>query len=84
MFSEALYILDKNTERLMVDELRAEVEATKSENEALKSENQALESKTQALFEELSAYKKQFGSLQTSTEQHQKDAKIAPYQHYDE
>ncbi len=49
MFSEALYILDKNTERLMVDELRAEVEAAKSENQALKSENQSLESKNQAL-----------------------------------
>ena len=70
MFSEALYILDKNTERLMVDELRAEVEARKSENEALKSENQSLESKNQSLEsknqslnEKLSIYEKMFGAL---------------------
>ncbi len=56
MFSEALYILDKNTERLMVDELR-------NENEALKSKNQALESDNHSLNEKLSAYEKMFGSL---------------------
>ncbi len=73
MFSEALYILDKNTERLMVDELRAEVEAKDSENQSLKSQNQSLESQNQSLesekqslLEELSAYKKKYGSLPSS------------------
>ena len=51
-----VHILDKNTERLMVDELR-------NENEALKSKNQALESDNHSLNEKLSAYEKMFGSL---------------------
>ena len=33
MFSEALYILDKNTERFMVDELKNEVDGLKGEVE---------------------------------------------------
>ena len=75
MFSEALYILDKNTERLMVDELRAEVEAKKSENEALKSDNQALESEKkslesekQALESEKQAWESEKQSLESKNE----------------
>ena len=70
MFSEALYILDKNTERLMVDELRAEVESQKSENQALKSEKkawesekQSLEAETQSMREKLSAYEAKYGTI---------------------
>lgn len=42
MFSEALYILDKNTERLMVDELREERDAAVAERDKLAEENAAL------------------------------------------
>ena len=48
MFSEALYILDKNTERLMVDELRTENETLEAKVNSLEAEKQALEVKAQS------------------------------------
>lgn len=41
MFSEALYIMDRNMERLMVEEMKEEVEAVKAEAEAAKAEAEA-------------------------------------------
>lgn len=77
MFSEALYILDKNTERLMVDELRTEKETLEATVNSLKEEKlaaeakaqsaeakaQSLEAENQTMAEELSAYKTRFGSI---------------------
>ena len=40
MFSEELYIMDKNMERLMVSELKEEAEQAKSELEMAKAELQ--------------------------------------------
>ena len=42
MFSEALYIMDRNTERFMVDELKSEVAEITKEVDTLKQENEAL------------------------------------------
>lgn len=63
MFSEALYILDKNTERLMVDELQSENQSLKSEKQALEEKNQSLETENQSIREKLSAYEARFGSI---------------------
>ena len=58
MFSETLYIMDRNMERLMVDELREEVEAKDRE---LVSKEQELASKNQ----EIEDLKAQLEALQS-------------------
>ncbi len=51
MFSEALYILDKNTERLMVDEMRTENEALEAKVEALEAKNRSTTAERDAAYE---------------------------------
>lgn len=70
MFSEALYILDRNTERFMVDELKKEVDSLKQDNDSLKQKNDSLNGQVNsltdenvALSEKLSAYEAKFGTL---------------------
>ena len=48
MFSEALYILDRNTERFMVDELKNEIE---EKDRLLEEKDQAISAKDQTIAE---------------------------------
>lgn len=43
MFSEELYIMDRNTERLMVTDLQNEVTALHGQNTTLRGENKVLQ-----------------------------------------
>ena len=55
MFSEALAIMDRNTERLMVDEWREEAEAYKKEAEAYKQDAEAYKTELDESKEKLAA-----------------------------
>ena len=57
MFSEELYIMDRNTERLMVTELQDENNALRNENTALQDENSNLQGKVTDLQQELDILK---------------------------
>lgn len=63
MFSEALYILDRNTERLMVDELRAEVEDRDKTISQLSQEMDSISQEKRELMAQLTAYKERYGDL---------------------
>ena len=71
MFSEALYIMDRNTEKYMVDELKEKVklaeqklEQIKQENEAVKQENEAVKQESEIVRQELEAEKKRADSAE--------------------
>ena len=56
MFSEELYELDKNTMRLMVDEMQDEIDDLKESNDEKQNE-------INNLMVELRAYKEKYGNL---------------------
>lgn len=64
MLSEALFIMDKNMERMMVTELQEEVEAVKAERNTAKAERDAAVSEKQILeakFQKILDYAKEHG-----------------------
>ena len=67
MFSEALYIMDRNAERLMVDELRQKVQKAEEEISAkdivIRERELALSKKDQVLFEKDQALSKKDQAL---------------------
>lgn len=52
MFSKELYILDRNTEQYMMDEMQAEINGLQKERQILQDENQTLQGENQTLQDE--------------------------------
>ena len=63
MFSEELYELDRNTMKLMVDEMQDEIDDLKENVDILKESNDNLQKTNDELLVELKAYKEKFGNL---------------------
>ena len=57
MFSEALYIMDHNTERLMVSELRDEVNAVKIERDTMRLERDSMQTERDTMQSERDIFK---------------------------
>ena len=55
MYSEALQIMDRNTERYMVDELKSQLARQKAENDAVISKKDAVISEKDATISQLIA-----------------------------
>ena len=91
MFSEALYIMDRNTEKYMVDELkekvklaeqeleqvRQEVKTAKQEFKAAKQETEAAKQETEAAKQETEAAKQETEAAKQETEAEKKRADSA-------
>ncbi len=52
MFSKELYILDRNTEQYMMDEMQAEINGLKTERQSLQADKQSLQEENQLLQEQ--------------------------------
>ena len=63
MFSEELYELDRNTMKLMVDEMQDEIDELRKKNDELRKKNDELRKKNDELQKELSAYKDKYGNI---------------------
>ena len=63
MFSVELYELDRNTMKLMVDEMQDEIDDLKENVDTLKESNDNLQKTNDELLVELKAYKEKFGNL---------------------
>ena len=70
MYSEALAVLDHNTELYMIEEKQQEIEALQLENVSLQSENDSLQIKLKSadreelsLAEKLAEYESKYGKL---------------------
>ena len=64
MFSEALYIMDRNTEKYMVDELKEKVKLAEQKLEQIKQENEAVRQESEIVRQELEAEKKRADSAE--------------------
>ena len=69
MLSEALYIMDKNMERMMVTELQEEVSTLKIERDTVKAELNAFKSERAAAKAELDASKAECDAAKTKLQQ---------------
>ena len=63
MFSEALYIMDRNTEKYMVDELKERVELANRRAEAAEQRADNEKQRADSKERELEEYKRRFGEL---------------------
>ena len=63
MFSEALYIMDRNTEKYMVDELKERVELANQRAEAAEQRADYEKKRADSKERELEEYKRRFGEL---------------------
>ena len=63
MFSEALYIMDRNTEKYMVDELKERVELANQRAEAAEQRADNEKQRADSKERELEEYKRRFGEL---------------------
>lgn len=63
MFSEELYELDRNTMKLMVDEMQDEIDNLQKNNDNLQKNNDNLQKNNADLLNKLERYKEKFGSL---------------------
>ena len=63
MFSEALYIMDRNTEKYMVDELKERVELANQRAEAAEQHADYEKKRADSKERELEKYKRRFGEL---------------------
>jgi hypothetical protein len=75
MFSEALYIMDRNLERYMVEESKKEVEEARMELDAAKKELNASKKELDASKKELDVSRRKLDDVSKSNKE--KDARIA-------
>ena len=69
MYSEVLAQIDRNTERLMVDEMKQEVEELKQEAEELKRESEELKLEAEGLKQETEELKQETEELKRENEE---------------